>query len=73
MTWRDKRGPGWSKRARIYCAPEGSLMEWRVELIDTTHQVNVFVPGKEQALQVVKSFEDGLGAVTARDQYEAAT
>lgn len=60
MTWRDVRGPGWTRRARIYRAPLGT--DWKVVLTDPTHEVRLYVPDCEQAKEIMRRFEAGESA-----------
>ena len=70
LIWRDVRGPEWTRRARVY-EPGSTERTWRVELIDPTHRVNVYVPDVGTARDVVATFESGVRAIDVRDHYES--
>lgn len=66
LIWTDKKP--FTRRARVYQAYEG--MHWRVELEDTAHKVNVYVPGRAEAEALVQKFADGESAWSLFNEYD---
>lgn len=66
-TWKDTRGPNWTRRGRIYEAPKG--VDWRVNIEDTHRGIDLFVPNEDEAFILLTKFEAGATVVELREEY----
>lgn len=68
LTYKDRRGSMWSKRGRIYEAPAG--VDWKVVLEDQQRQLTLYVPGREQAEEIVNEFASGLSVLDMKERHQ---
>ena len=65
LTWKDVRGPDWTKRARVY---EGRL-DCRINVEDDRFSVNLYVGTFEKAEEIVDKFEAGASVKDLMEEY----